>query len=77
MKRNVTLSLEEDLLHRARIVCQKKRTTLTQVIRDRLEELVRQNEEYQSAMGRIVARMKERPISVGRKTWTREELHER
>ena len=77
MKRNVTLSLDEDLLHRARTVCQKKRTTLTQVIRDRLEDLVRQNEEYQSAMERIITRMKERPIGVGKKTWTREELHER
>jgi uncharacterized membrane protein len=77
MKRNVTLALDEELLHRARIVCQKKRTTLTRVIRDRLEDLVRQNEEYQSAMERIIARMKERPIKVGKKTWTRDELHAR
>jgi len=77
MKRNVTLSLEEELLHRARIVCQKKRTTLTKVIREQLENLVRQDEEYQSAMKRIIARMKERPIRVGKRSWTREELHER
>ena len=77
MKRNVTLSLEEELLHRARIVCQKKRTTLTKVIREQLENLVRQDEEYQSAMKRIIARMKERPIRVDKRSWTREELHER
>ncbi len=77
MKRNVTLALDEEILHRARLVCQKRRTTLTQVIREQLEYLVRQDEEYHGAMERITARMKRRPIRIGKKTWTREELHER
>ena len=77
MKRNLTLSLDEQLLHMARIVCQKRNTTLTQFIRDQLENIVYRDEEYQNSMNRIVAFMKKRPIRVEPKTWTRDELHER
>lgn len=77
MKRNLTLSMDEDLLHKARMVCQKRKTTLTQVIRDYLEKLVKQDDEYMEASKFIEEKMKQRPIWVGKKTWTREELHER
>jgi hypothetical protein len=77
MKKNLTLSLDEDLLHKARIVCQKRKTTLTKYVRSQLEELVHHDEEYHEAMKRMMELMKKRPIRVGKKTWTREELHER
>ena len=77
MKRNLTLSLDERLLHMARIVCQKRNTTLTQFVRDQLEEMVHHEQEYQNSMKRMEAFMKKRPIRVEPKTWTREELHER
>ena len=77
MKRNLTLSLDEQLLRLARMVCQKRDTTSTQFIRDQLEIMVSRDEEYQSSMKRIVALMKKRPILVEPRTWTRDELHER
>ncbi len=77
MKRNLTLSLDEQLLRLARAVCQKRNMTLTQYIRDQLETMVSRDEEYQKSMDRIAALMKKRPIRVEPKTWTREELHER
>lgn len=77
MKRNLTLSIDEDLLHKARIACQKRKSTLTKFVRDQLENLVHHDEEYQEGMNRIVDLIKKRPIRVGPKTWTRDELHER
>lgn len=77
MKRNLTLSIDEDLLNKARIICQKRHMTITKYVRSHLETLVHHDEEYQNAMKRIIALMKERPIRVGEKTWSREELHER
>ena len=77
MRRNLTLSVDEDVLHKARMVCQKRKITLTQVIRDYLEKLVKQDDEYMEALKFIEEKMKQRPIWVGKKTWTREELHER
>jgi len=77
MKKNLTLSLDENLLRQARTVCQKRRTTLTQVIREFLEKLAHKDEEYMEAWKFIQEKMRQRPIWVGEKTWTREELHER
>lgn len=77
MKKNLILSLDEDLIHQARIVCQKRKTTLSQVIREFLEKLAHKDEEYTEAWKFIEEKMRQRPIWVGEKTWTREELHER
>jgi len=77
MKKNLTLSLDENLLRQARTVCQKRRTTLTQVIREFLEKLAHQDEEYREAQKFIEEKIRQKPIWVGEKTWTREELHER
>lgn len=74
MKRNLTLTIDEDLLNKARIICQKRDTTLTKHVRTLLEELVQHDEEYKSAMNRVITLMNERPIRVGEKTWSREEL---
>ena len=77
MKKNLTLALDEDLIHKARIACQKRNTTLTRFVRSQLEDLVHNDGEYQEAMERIAELIKKKPIRVGKKTWTREELHER
>ena len=77
MKRNLTLSIDEDLLNKARIICQKRQTSLTKHVRNLLEELVAHDEEYEIAMNRIITLMNEMPIRIGKKTWSREELHER
>ena len=77
MKRNVTLAIDENLLERARMVCQKRNLTLTKFVRSELEKLVHRDEEYQNGMRRMAKAMKKRPITVGERTWTRDELHER
>ncbi len=77
MKRNLTLSLDEQLLRLARMVCQKRNITVTQYIRDQLENIVSHDEEYQKSMDSIIELMEKRPIQVGPRTWTRDELHER
>ena len=77
MKRNVTLSIDEDLIQKARLVCQKRNLTLTKFIRSQLVEIVHHDQEYQGGMRRMARLMKKRPISVGQISWTRAELHER
>lgn len=77
MKRNVTLAIDENLLERARMVCQKRNLTLTKFVRSELEKLVHRDVEYQDGMRRMARAMKKRPITVGERTWTRDDLHER
>jgi len=61
MRRNLTLSLDEDVLYKARIACQKRKTTLTKFVRGQLENLVHHDEQYQEAMNRIIDLIKKRP----------------
>jgi hypothetical protein len=75
---NLTLSIDTDLLKRARKIAIEKDTSLTGLIRDYLEELVR----YEETRNEIDATELERlfsksPMVVGEKKWNREELHER
>ena len=76
-KRNVTLTLEEDLLDRARVVAAKRRTSVTELIRRSLEELVVGDQSRNRARARLTALMQKPAYRVDARDWTREELHER
>ncbi|MBI5194098.1 MAG: MerR family transcriptional regulator [Nitrospirae bacterium] len=77
MRKNITLSVDEKLLKKARFAASQKHTTLTSIIREYLENYIRQNEVYEDAMLRMLKRFSMKPLSVGRKKWKREDLHER
>ncbi len=77
MRKNITLAVDEKLLERARMVASQKHTSLTCLIREYLENYIRQNEAYEDAMLRMFNRFSRKPLSVGSKKWKREELHER
>lgn len=75
---NVTLSIDKNLLKRARIVALKHDTTVNAMIRDFLEKEVSKHEKSSNttieALEKLFAKTQ---VSVGKITWTREELHER
>jgi len=76
---NVTLALPKDLLQRARILAVRQGTSLSHLLATQLEQLVKQDDAYHRARRRYRDRMKKLPDlgTRGRKTWTREQLHER
>jgi Family of unknown function (DUF6364) len=75
---NLTLSIDEAVLKRARIRALEQDTSVNALIRDYLERLVAR-EPSQSGMAPFLALA--RSIHAGSgpagRTWTREELHER
>ena len=77
MKTNVTLSVESDLLRDAKVLAAQRGTSVSRLMADQLEELVRRDREYERARQRAVARL-EQGFDLG---WTapvsRDELHER
>jgi hypothetical protein len=75
-KKNVTLALDEDLLDQARIVAAKRRTSITELIRRSLEDLVSGDQSRKRAREWLATMMSKPAYRVDR-TWTREELHER
>ncbi|OGW55497.1 MAG: CopG family transcriptional regulator [Nitrospirae bacterium RBG_13_43_8] len=78
-KQNVTLSLPKDLLKKAKTLAVMKDKSLSDLLRETLEEKVRQETGYQAARKRQIALMK-RGFDLGTRgkiSISREELHER
>ena len=68
MKQTLNISLDSEILSKAKNICQKRKTTLNQLIRGYLEKCVQQDDDYQKAWKFIKERMQQKPISVGRCT---------
>ncbi len=74
---NVTLTIDADLLQEARVLAAKEGTSVSALIRERLEELVRRNKAYESARRRAMARLKAGFDLHWTPPRSRDELHER
>lgn len=76
-KRNVTLTIDDELLMEARVVAARQHTSVSSLIRQHLRLLVEQNRRRHAAW-QAVRRLVERPRArVGGRLPAREELHER
>ena len=75
--KNVTIALDESLLREVRRIAADRSTTLNGMIREFLEELARRESRAIKARRRIVELCRETRAEVGRRTWSRDELHER
>ncbi|GAB4220453.1 MAG: hypothetical protein Kow001_02450 [Acidobacteriota bacterium] len=77
MKRNVTLKLDEKLLREARVIAAEEGSSLSALLSERLETLVRERKAYERARRRALSRL-EAAFELG---WTpprsRDETHER
>jgi hypothetical protein len=76
-KANITLSVDAELLREARILAAQEGTSVSRLLADRLEDLIRRNKAYEAARRRAVARLRK----GFRLEWTpprsRDALHER
>ena len=78
-RQNVTLSLPKSLLKKAKTLATKEDRSLSELLRETLEEKVMQKSGYQRARERQIALMK-KGVDLGSKgkiAIAREELHER
>lgn len=77
MKQNLTISLESELIVKARVISAKRRTSVTRMLADELRKIVEQDERYQSAKQKALADLKQGFHMGGSITATRDDLHER
>ncbi len=77
MSRNLTLTLDEELLRAARKVAIDRNTSVNQMVRDYLERVVQETDQRQTALARLDEIFRTERIQVGRRTWKRQDLHER
>lgn len=77
MKRNVTLKLDAELLKRARVLAAEQGSSISKMLAEKVEEVVRERERYDRARKRALVRLRA-GLDLG---WTRpgsrDELHER
>lgn len=78
-KQNVTLSVPKNLLKKAKILAASRDKSLSELLRESLEEKVREANGYTRARQRQLRLLKDSPdLGTGGKIVTsREELHER
>ena len=76
-KTNVTLKLDAELIRAVKVLAAEKGMSISAVMREKLEEFVKEKDEYERAMKRALARMKKGWDLGWQKPKSRDELHER
>lgn len=74
---SLTLAIEEDVLLAARKLAVDRNTTVNQLVRDYLAEVVATGDRRRIAREWIKQSMREKTVRVEARTWTRNELYER
>ena len=76
MKQNITLSLDKDLIKRARLIAAQRSTSISQLLSDELSRIVERAEAYELARRAALADL-EKGFHLGGRPAPRDELHER
>jgi hypothetical protein len=77
MKTNVTLKLDADLLREARVFAAEEGRSISALLTDRLEAMVRERKAFDQARRRAVARLRDGLDLQWSPPASRDELHER
>ena len=77
MKTNVTLKLDADLLREARVVAAEEGRSVSGLLTDQLEALVRERKAFERARKRALARLRHGLDLQWTPPRSRDELHER
>lgn len=75
---NITISLDNDILKKAKKIAIDKETSFNGLIREYIKNLIDQDERSRQLMiEELDSLFAKSSAIIGRKTWTRDELHER
>jgi len=77
VQKNLTLTLDEELLRAARKAALDRNTSVNQLVRDYLQQLVRETDRRTAAIANLKDIFRTMKAEVGPITWTRDDLHER
>ena len=77
MQRNITLSLDEDLIQKARVLAARRRRSISALLREQLSRLVAEDEAYENAKRVALGRLEGGAHLGGGPLPPRGELHER
>lgn len=75
--RNLTISLPDELVRQAKIVAAQRDTSVSALVRDLLVREIGAPDDYDTMWQREERAMRAGLLSVGTRTWSRDELHAR
>ena len=74
---NLTITVDERLLRRARVRAAELGTSVNAVLRDYMQSWVGGDAERAGAINALLSRSERAGSARGKRRWTREQLHER
>jgi Family of unknown function (DUF6364) len=75
--KNITLSVDEAILDKARVYAAKRKTTVNRLVRDHLEQLAANEQKVSTARERLLKLIDESPGRMGPDwKWNREDAYE-
>ena len=77
MKTNITLKLDSEILREVRIIAAQEGHSISGLLAEKLQELVRERKGYARAKRRALARLREGADLGWKRPTSRDELHER
>lgn len=77
MRQNITLSIEKEILKKAKILAAKRETSISKLLAEQLARVIADDDQYEVAKKRATARLKKGFHMGGKILSTREELHAR
>jgi len=77
MKTNITLKLDKALLREIKILAAEQDSSISKLLTEKLEEIVRKRKGYEAARKRAIARMRNARDLGWTPPKSRDELHER
>jgi hypothetical protein len=76
MKQNITISLDKQLIQKARVIAARRGSSVSRMLADELALLVSDSERYEHSRVQAIADL-ELGMDLGMLKVTRDELHER
>lgn len=74
---NLTLKIDDLLLEKARRLAIRRNTSVNAIVKEKLEEFVSTDLSREAALEGIESFYARSRARMGKKTWSRDELHER
>ena len=74
---NLTITVNDELLRKARIRAAEQGTSVNAVLREHLEVWTGVREQHRRALARLLKASRESTAGSGGRKWTRDELYER
>lgn len=74
---NITLKIDDGLLKNARKLAFQRKTSINAIVKKRLEEFVARDLSREATLSGLETFFQRSKARVGKKTWTRGEIHEK